>query len=170
MNVHSLLCLLTKFCRYILSTFILSGKIFWIVIWQCIFYKLNGANLSNFIFDFNLLFIAISKYGIFLGPCNKHDLIQTNPFQNATFRNGISIGISSTYIENDTFAKLVFFLKLAFLVDGVIFFFSYYIKLYFHKIYSTLYMCKINQLFNKLCCYLRFLFRNIFWLYILKII
>jgi hypothetical protein len=28
LNVHSLLCLLTKFCRYILSNFVLSGKIF----------------------------------------------------------------------------------------------------------------------------------------------
>jgi hypothetical protein len=41
--------------------------------------------------------------------------------QDATFRNCISIRISSTYIENDTFAILVFFLNLAFLVDSVIF-------------------------------------------------
>ena len=167
MNVHSLLCLLTKFCRYILSNFVLSGKIFWIVICLYIFYKLNGANLCNFIFEFNLLFISIIKYGIFLGPCNKNDLIQTNPLrlQNATFRNCISIRISSTYIKNDTFAKLVFFLNLAFLVHSVICF-SYYSKLEFQKIFSALYMCRINQLFNKLCFYLLFL--NIFWSYILK--
>jgi hypothetical protein len=42
-----------------------------------------------------------TKFDNIYGPCNKNDLIQTNPLrlQNATFRNCISIRISSTYIE-----------------------------------------------------------------------
>jgi hypothetical protein len=54
---NDLLCIAQKTKdRDILSNFVLSGKIFWIVICLYIFYKLNGANLCNFIFEFNLLF------------------------------------------------------------------------------------------------------------------